>query len=277
MAAENEPEVIRQQMDETRNALTDKIATLEQQVVETVQGATDGVKETVGALKDAVADTVQTVRDTVGDTVQTVRDTVGDTVTSVQETFSIAKQVENRPWTVLAISAGVGFAAGYLVTPPARRGSHGHMPWLSSHDMETSHQHHASPMAAVSGYETLSSSQSSAAPSTSSNGHERGEDWAQEPAASSSSTASHRPGMLDAVAHAFEGEITALKGLAGSAPGGLVRAFLVPQIPPAIKDKVEEIINDFTKKLGGEPVEGRLFGGGDESHEEHHEEGSGSE
>src|ERR1700690_3562076 len=107
MAAEHEPEAIRQQMDETRTALNDKIATLEQQVVDTVQGASAGVMETVEVLKDAVQDTVQTVRDSVDDTVESVRDT-----------FSIEKQMARRPWTVLAIEAGLGFAAGYIATPP---------------------------------------------------------------------------------------------------------------------------------------------------------------
>ena len=40
---DNESEVIRQQMDETRSALSDKVELLEQQVVETVHGATTAV------------------------------------------------------------------------------------------------------------------------------------------------------------------------------------------------------------------------------------------
>jgi ElaB/YqjD/DUF883 family membrane-anchored ribosome-binding protein len=266
MAPESEPEAIRQQMDETREALNDKIATLEQQVVDTVQDASAGVRETVEVLKDAVQDTVQSVRDSVGDTVESVRDT-----------FSLEKQMVNRPWTVLAISAGVGFAAGYLLTPPARR--RGTMPSLSSplqsrvappplssHGPEGFVQAQPSQAAAFSGYE----SSGAAHPPTSSNGVDHGSREPQEPA-----SASNGHGLFDTVAHAFEGEITALKGLALGALGGLVRDFVVPQIPATLKEKVHEIIDDFTTKLGGEPVRGPIFG--EEKHDETHEEGSHAE
>jgi ElaB/YqjD/DUF883 family membrane-anchored ribosome-binding protein len=104
------PEEIRQEMDETRDSLTDKISQLETKVVETVNDATNGVK-----------DTVQAVRDAVEDTVQTVRDTVGDTVDSVKDTFNLSNQLEQRPWLVMAGCVGIGFAAGMLVSAPSAR------------------------------------------------------------------------------------------------------------------------------------------------------------
>ena len=236
MATESEPEAIRQQMDDTRTALNDKIATLEQQVVETVQGASAGVMETVEVLKDAVQDTVQTVRDSVGDTVEGVRDT-----------FSIDKQVERRPWTVLAISAGIGFAAGYLMTPPRRRsqlklanGLVGFRPARAAGIRR------GSP-------DTIRPS--AAQPATSSNGRGSEESHA-EPAAAAAPV----HGIFDNLTHAFDGEISALKGMAVGALGGLVRDFVVPQIPPAFKEKVQEVIDGVTTKLGGEPVHGSLFG-----------------
>jgi ElaB/YqjD/DUF883 family membrane-anchored ribosome-binding protein len=253
MAIENEPEAIRQQMDETRSALNDKIATLEQQVVDTVQGASAGVMETVEVLKDAVHDTVQNVRDSVGETVDNVRDT-----------FSLEKQMENRPWAVLAISVGLGFAAGYLVTPPRRASRRAHGPEGFSFARPQTHD-------AFAGYEPLAAAQ----PSTSSNGagrssqETRSEPTPAAPAATSAPAAPSGPGILDNLTHAFEGEISVLKGLAVGALGGMVRDIVVPQIPEAFKEKVQEIIDGVTTKLGGEPVRGPIFG--EEKHEGHEE------
>ena len=67
---DDEPEVIRQQMEETRSALTDKIERLEHQVVGTVQNTTRAVNDTVENVKEAVQETVSTVKDTVSGTVE---------------------------------------------------------------------------------------------------------------------------------------------------------------------------------------------------------------
>jgi hypothetical protein len=104
---EKEQEIIKEQMEETRSALTEKIGILEQQVVDTVQEAKDGVKETVTVLKDAVQDTVQTVKDT-----------VGETVDNVKETFDLSIQMQRRPWVVMGGAIALGFAGGYLCCPP---------------------------------------------------------------------------------------------------------------------------------------------------------------
>ena len=90
---ENECEVIRQQMDETRTAMTDKIETLEQQVVDTVQAASAAVSETVQTVKDSVHETVETVKDT----------------------FDLPRQVERRPWTMMAGATALGYLGGYLL------------------------------------------------------------------------------------------------------------------------------------------------------------------
>jgi ElaB/YqjD/DUF883 family membrane-anchored ribosome-binding protein len=104
----NEPEVIRQQMEETRTALAEKLETLENQVVETVHEATSAVSETVESVKDAVQETVDTVKDS-----------VQDTVASVKETFDLRRQVDQHPWAMVGGSVAVGFVAGSLL-PEAR-------------------------------------------------------------------------------------------------------------------------------------------------------------
>jgi ElaB/YqjD/DUF883 family membrane-anchored ribosome-binding protein len=112
MPDEHEPEIIKQQMEETRASLTEKVEALETQVVSTVQNATAAVNETVAEVKEAVHDTVETVRDTVKGTVESVKETVG-------EVFDLRRQMERRPLLVLGSSAALGFLVGRWLRRPA--------------------------------------------------------------------------------------------------------------------------------------------------------------
>lgn len=107
---ENESEMIRQQMDETRTAMTDKIETLEHQVVDTVQAASTAVSETVGSVKEMVHDSLQTVKDS-----------VHDTVDSVKDTFDLPSHVNRRPWTMVAGAAAIGYLGAFLLSGNKRR------------------------------------------------------------------------------------------------------------------------------------------------------------
>lgn len=109
------PELIEQQMHQTRQSLTDKVAALEQQVVGTIQSATSAVHDTVESVKSAVQDTVASVKDTV----EGVKDTVEGSVSSVSEgvmhTLDIRSQVQENPWMMVGGAAAAGFLTGLLV------------------------------------------------------------------------------------------------------------------------------------------------------------------
>lgn len=94
---DNESEVIRHQMEETRASLSEKIETLENQVVGTVQGATAAVSETVESVKEAVQETVSTVQE------------------SVQNTLDIGHHVDRHPWAMMGGSVALGYLAGCLL------------------------------------------------------------------------------------------------------------------------------------------------------------------
>jgi ElaB/YqjD/DUF883 family membrane-anchored ribosome-binding protein len=96
---DSEPEVTRADLDETRASLSEKLETLEQQVVHSVHGATNAVNETVESVKDAVHDTVARVR----------------------ETLDIPLQVKRHPWVMVGGSIAGGFLGGCLLR---RRGSY---------------------------------------------------------------------------------------------------------------------------------------------------------
>jgi hypothetical protein len=108
------PEVIRQQMEETRSNLTEKLEALENQVSSTVEEATSAVSETVEAVKE---------------TVENVTASVQDTVHSVGETFDIRLQTERHPWIVFGGSVALGCLAAQLL----HRGRHEHEK-SSAHD-----------------------------------------------------------------------------------------------------------------------------------------------
>jgi len=99
--------MIRQQMEDTRAALVDKLETLEQQVVGTVSGTTAAVAETVASVKEAVQETVETVKESVQEGVSSVRDA-----------FDLSRQVDQHPWLFLAGSVALGYVGGRLLEGP---------------------------------------------------------------------------------------------------------------------------------------------------------------
>jgi ElaB/YqjD/DUF883 family membrane-anchored ribosome-binding protein len=102
---DNEPEeMIKHQMLETRASLAEKLETLEQQVVGTVQSATNAVAHTVESVKEAVQETVEIARSSVHDTVE-----------AVKETFDLAHHVRAHPWAMLGGSVVAGYVGGYVL------------------------------------------------------------------------------------------------------------------------------------------------------------------
>ena len=90
------PEVIRQQMEETKSQLSEKLVSLESQVSETVQSTGTVVNATVGAVQD---------------TVEAVTGAVQDAVQSVSNVFDLKRQFERNPWLVLGGAAVLGYLA----------------------------------------------------------------------------------------------------------------------------------------------------------------------
>jgi len=100
----DEPEVIRQQMHETRSALTEKLETLEHHVVDTVAEAQSAVVETVENVKEAVQETVEVVKGS-----------VQDGVDSVRRAFDLPHQVSEYPWLFVGGSVALGFLCGRVM------------------------------------------------------------------------------------------------------------------------------------------------------------------
>jgi Protein of unknown function (DUF3618) len=92
---ENEdPEVIRRQMQRTRSDLTEKLEAIEDKVSSTVKGTTEAVSETVDHVKEAVHDTVE----------------------GVKHAFDLKAHFQNHPWLMLGGTVGLSFLATKLLT-----------------------------------------------------------------------------------------------------------------------------------------------------------------
>lgn len=84
------PEMIRQQMEETKSRLSDKLESLEHQVSETVQSTGSAVNATVGAVQGVVQ--------------------------SISQALDVRRHINKHPWLALGGSAVLGYlAAEYLV------------------------------------------------------------------------------------------------------------------------------------------------------------------
>lgn len=99
---------MRQEIDDTRSAMADKME----------------------ALEDRVMDTVQSAQETVDDSIQIA----SDTVASVKRTFDIKHHVEQHPWTMVGGSILAGLALGSLflsvrqrTRPAPRQGDEGRL------------------------------------------------------------------------------------------------------------------------------------------------------
>jgi ElaB/YqjD/DUF883 family membrane-anchored ribosome-binding protein len=98
---DRELEVIRDEMEQTRANLADKLGALETQVRETVVGAKEAVSSTVEGVKEAVG-------------------SVTETVGAVTEQLSVTKQVEEHPWLAMGAAVAAGFVAAQVLDQMSR-------------------------------------------------------------------------------------------------------------------------------------------------------------
>jgi hypothetical protein len=224
---DDETEVIKKQMAETRESLAEKVEALENKVMNTVEGATNTVTSTV----ETVSDTVASVRETVQDTVQSVKGGVRDAAESVKGALDIRAHAQEHPWAVFCGSLAVGFVGGYLLTPPRRDPRDERWPNMSERPGFF-------PTTAWSGsQEGLPPPQRGTQPSEHVERPEEG------------------PGWFENVSDRLEPALSNLKELAIGAAISLVGKMLVENAPPAMRSDLSRIVDQFTSALGGKPVD----------------------
>lgn len=114
--ADKSPEQIEREMHQTREALTEKVAALETQVVGTVQTAADTFTGTVESVKSLF----NTAPGAVSDTVKQAASAMSE---KMKEVFDVSAHVRERPWSSVGVSALLGCVTGWLL---ARRESLGY-------------------------------------------------------------------------------------------------------------------------------------------------------
>jgi hypothetical protein len=209
---EPKTEVIRRQMEETRASLSEKLETLEHQVVDTVQGTTAAVADTVASVKDAVQDSMATVKK------------------KVRRTFNLRRHVTRHPWAAVGCAVAAGYVANRLLNSSA-------------------HAARANDRSAPQPPQTPGF-----------NGKQNGvrkDDAGRQAAAAgdqrqSSVTTAYTPLQLLAP------EVEQLKALAIGVTIASLRDVCVEATPAGIAEKLSEIIDNITVKLGGQPIRGRL-------------------
>jgi len=217
----DESEVIQQQMQETRTALTDKLETLEAQVVNTVSEANTAVVATVESVKDAVQETMNVVKGS-----------VHETVDSVKHAMDLSRQVDRHPWLLMGGAAALGYLGGCLLRRAVTRPSRGESPVY--------------PLAPPIRIR----------PSEEKNG--RGTHPLQDNA-EEAARPSPVAGWLSKLEKELAPEIDKVKSLAIGVGLGLVRDLITESAPEQLQPRLTEVMDDITVKLGGETIRGPVL------------------
>lgn len=210
---------VRQQMTETRTALSEKLETLEHQVKETVQEA-----------RAAVQDTVVTVREAVHDTVGSIKDSVHDTVDSVKDTLDVERQVQRHPLGMVAGATALGILGGYLLfRDRAPRHANGSRPYDDTERFQrfvpTASRQATPPMPVPPAHEP-----------------------------SERPVRPEQDGWMAQLGKKLEPELDKVKSLAIGTTVALVRDLVMPSVPPALSGQVREMLDNVATKLGGQPI-----------------------
>jgi hypothetical protein len=205
---DQEPHVIRENIEETRSGLTRKIETLEQEVMGTVKDTRDAVTETVDAVKG---------------TVENVKETITESVESVKQAFDLRRQTQRHPWAVLGGSIGVGLLLGSAL--PVRK---------------TTRAMNGDTAARCFREPEYQAEVNQPQPEV--------------------EKAPPRRSFLSKMAVQFEPEIAKLRGVAIGAVAGIVRDLLKEKVPESLAPHVQGLIQDVSRKMGGEEIRGPILG-----------------
>jgi hypothetical protein len=201
---------------------------IHQQMMETRTALTEKLEtlenQVFGSVQEAtsaVSATVASVKEAVQETVGSLKTSVQETVHSVKESVNIKRQVDRHPWVMLAGSVALGYVGGRIIQraiEQAARPTFGHR-----------HLGFGAP----EGPRTM------------------------EPAAALTDDArpdGRHEGWLAQLGEQFGPELRKLKGTAIGAAVAMFRDLLTPALPPTVGQRVREVMDNMTTKLGGEPV-----------------------
>lgn len=208
-----ESEVIQQRINITRASLGEKLTQLEAfgaAAGERIETAADAAEQTIGVVNDAVQ-------------------TVKKGVVSMRGSYSITKQVEKRPWTMVAGATGLAFVGSWMQHRRSVRHSASQRP-------EPARPPADPPSAAM--HQAHGAVQPEPRPTPR---PEPAKPWG---------------GKLGVM---FEGEIAQLRGIALGMLFGVLRDVVRDRVSKPVAEHVDGVIDGFTNRMGGKPVNGRIL------------------
>jgi uncharacterized protein YoxC len=253
-----EPEVIQEQMEETRSALADKLGALTEKITGTVEGVQETVQETV----ESISGTVESVQEAVSHTVEAVSETVenvGETaqaaVENVKEAFNFPKQFDNHPWLFVGGSILLGFVGGKLL--------------LRTLADEDHHHHHHQPSGRMADHMPEYMEQSSAYAARPADYPAQTPEWDRGAAPSNGhgATASQdqeSSSWIGGLVQRFLPDLNKVKELALGTLFATTRDLVSQNLPPSIKSDVQSLFNDMAEHAGGKPIQGSILEEGPE-------------
>src|SRR5260370_3471798 len=173
--------------------------------------------------------TVQHARMTVEDTIDSVKSTVSETVDTVKRTFDLEYQIGQHPFIAAGLALLGGAAVGAMV-----KGAR-HQRWQ-----------------APGGAHMFDCGRPVPRLRQPDGGATQASNWA--PTGSSPESSAEEGGLLNR----FGDEVDKMKGLAIGAAMGIVRDLAKHYIPKTLAAHVDEVLESATRKLGGQPLEGRI-------------------
>jgi hypothetical protein len=229
----DEPEVIQQELEQTRSALAEKLGA----IGEKVSGTVENVTETVENVTETVEQTVEAVTGTV----QAVGETAQETVEAVKQAFNFSEQYQNHPWLFFAGSVALGFVGGKFVENLGSRRERAREPHFHSHRNGNGHAETYATRAA----ERFFDEPMPTAPADQGNGK------AREPEATGS--------WLGKFAEHFGSELNKLKGLALGTLFGVARDMITQAMPTKLKSELGNVFDSMTETAGGKPIHGPIL------------------
>jgi hypothetical protein len=191
-----------------------------------IEQTRSSLTEKLETLESQVKGTVESVKSKVEGTVEAVTSGVESTVETVKRTFDLERQVCLHPLAMTGGTLVLGMAAGYFLSSlrrPAPLPRHWSAPRPAA--------------AMVPPAERFSSGD--------------GAPRRQEPARAG--------GMLSGVLEQFGPEIDKLKSTAVGMVLGAARDFLKEKLPQSMSAHVDELVDNVTRKAGGEVIRGRVL------------------
>jgi len=257
-----EPQVIHEQMEETRTALADKLGQLTDKItgtVETVQETVDNITGTVESVEKTVERTVESV----ADTVESVGESAQETVHAVQEAFNIPKQFEQHPWLFFGGSVLLGFLGGKWLTSPQQQ----------RHGGNVSSSRVADHMADFMAQSSAATSQRPADyTSQASEGWNRGMGGSESTNGHGSTAAAESTSWFGGLVEKFMPDLNKLKELALGTMFATARDLVTQNMPQSLKTDIVNLFNDVATHAGGKPIQGTILEEGHEQNSGHNQE-----